>query len=230
MVSKTGQITQCVKICDTAWANGTSTNPNDNRANRHSTLPFVRNSNINANSFTISIGFEGRFNETGGALSPQQFRAAIKLYSFIRSEIYKIWGKVLPISRQHIVGHHEITPQTRPNCPGSRFPFKQLISELEKYETKKTKNVNPCCPNCPKFPNKKIHIKDKNNKNCNSLTSKRFQTLNDIEAKLPWAVPELQKLINLGILQGNAQNGKNLDLTIDMIRTIIISARIAQHL
>jgi len=237
MVSKAGQITQCVNICDTAWANGTSNNPNDNRANRHSTLPLVRKRNINANSYSVSIGFEGRFNETGGTLTPPQFRAAVKLYSFIRKEIYKIWGKVFPISRKHIVGHYEITPKTRPNCPGSRFPFKQLIEELEKYENKGIKHSTL---NAYQTTNDekstfvtrcKYSKTNQSNQNCcNMSIPKRFQTINDIEKNLPWAAPDLQKLINLDILQGNDANGKGLDLTIDMIRTIIISTRIAQNL
>ena len=192
MVSRVGQITQCVGIRDTAWANGTSGSQNDNRSNSLSTLAAVRERSANANSFTISIGFEGRFHETGGALSSAQYNAALWLYTHIRSEVKNIWGTVIPICRNHIVGHFEITPRTKPNCPGPRFPFDQIIQDLlmEEYEN-----------------------------------MKRYQTIKEVGQDHSWAVPELQALIDKGVLQGNEGGGVGLDLTIDMIRTIIMSAR-----
>jgi N-acetyl-anhydromuramyl-L-alanine amidase AmpD len=198
MVSKNGMVTQCVNIRDTAWANGTSGNSNvtDNRSNAHSPLATIRERNINANAISISIGFEGRFHETGGALTPQQFNAAIELYAHIRNEVKNIWGAIIPIDRNHIVGHHEITPRTRPNCPGPRFPFDKIIENLlrEEYEN-----------------------------------MKRYQSLAEVEKDHSWAVKELQALIDNGVLQGNEGGGKGLDLTIDMIRSIITSARMVNQ-
>ena len=192
MVSQVGIITQCVPIRDTAWANGTSGNANDNRSNVLSTLAMVRERSVNANSFTISIGFEGRFHETGGALTSPQLQAALELYSHIRNEVKSIWGATIPINRNHIVGHFEITPRTRANCPGLRFPFDEIIDYLLREEAE---------------------------------NMKRYQTLKEIQKDHSWAVPELQDLIDRGILQGNEGGGKGLDLTIDMIRSIIMSAR-----
>jgi len=199
MISRAGQITQCVELRDTAWANGTRgiSSNNDNLSNVFSTLTTVRERNANANSFTISIGFEGRLHETGGALTPTQYAAALQLYTHIRNEVKNIWGTVIPICRNHIVGHFEITPRTKPNCPGPRFPFDQIIQDLlmEEYEN-----------------------------------MKRYQTIKEVGQDHSWAVPELQSLIDKGILQGNQGGGVGLDLTIDMIRTIIVSSRIVNSL
>lgn len=132
VVACDGRIVQAVDICNTAWANGTTRN-NDNRDSRHSSLHMVRERGVNANLYTVSIGFEGRLAETQGALTQEQLEAALWLIAHIREEIrclYSVQGTLFPLSRQHIVGHHEITPQTRPNCPGPKFPYDVIIQYL----------------------------------------------------------------------------------------------------
>ena len=132
VVGRDGRIVQAVDICNTAWANGTTRN-GDNRDNRHSLLHVVRDRGVNANLYTVSIGFEGRLAETRGALTPIQLEAGVWLISHIREEInrlYSVRGTIFPFDRKHVVGHHEITPRTRPNCPGPQFPFDAIIQYL----------------------------------------------------------------------------------------------------
>ena len=50
----------------------------------------------------------------------------------------------------------------------------------------------------------------------------RYNTLEEIAEKLPWAVPTISKLINMGALRGD---GAGLNLTEDMIRLLVISDR-----
>lgn len=57
-----------------------------------------------------------------------------------------------------------------------------------------------------------------------TVNEKRFQTIDEVPA---WARPETQELIDLGALQGNA-NG--LDVTLDMLRTMIINLRATKAL
>ena len=130
VVARDGRITQMVEIADMAWANGTASATSSNLWNGHATIPIVRTRNINANLYTISIEHEGRYVETKGALEPAQLDATVWLIGHIRSEVRRLFGVDLPITRQSIVGHHEITPRSRPNCPGAQFPFNEIIARL----------------------------------------------------------------------------------------------------
>ena len=129
MVSLSGEIYQTVDIKDTAWANGT-TNDGQARCNSHSLLEAVRSRGINANLYTISIGFEGRHVYTRGTLSPKQFNAAVDLIKHIRAEVKRIWRMDIPLTDTGIVGHKSITPRHRPNCPGVKFPFDDILASL----------------------------------------------------------------------------------------------------
>ena len=132
MISRVGEITQCVDIENMAWANGTNNNTNQNAR-----LAVVHERNVNANLYSISIGFEGRHSETRGALTTEQQASAVWLMQHIRKEIQRIWrtSASIPLTREHIVGHIDITPITRPNCPGERFPFDEIINTLIRSDT-----------------------------------------------------------------------------------------------
>ena len=148
VVAQDGRIVQAVDIANMAWANGTTTN-GDNRDIRHSPLQAVRDRRVNANLYTISIGFEGRLAQTNGALTPAQLEVGVWLIAHIREEIsrlYNISGVAFPFERSHIVGHHEITPRTRPSCPGPQFPFDELLRQLN------DNSAAPLEPEAPSLP------------------------------------------------------------------------------
>jgi len=148
VVARDGRIVQAVDICNTAWANGTTRN-NDNRDSRHSPHPLVRDRGVNANWYTVSIGFEGRFAEKQGGLSSAQLEAGVLLIAHIQSEIQRLFstrGVSFKFDRKHIVGHHEITPRTRPNCPGPQFPFDAIIQYLYKTPPEPIEPEEPCIP------------------------------------------------------------------------------------
>ena len=128
MVSQTGEVYQMVNIVDTAWSNGTTTN-GANNDNRHSKIEAVRKRNVNANLYTISIGYEGRHSITRGALSPKQTEAGISLMVHIRDEVQNIWGEKIPLG--NIVGHKDIAPLWRPHCPGTKFPRDVMVTQLQ---------------------------------------------------------------------------------------------------
>jgi len=130
LVARDGRVTQVVDIQDTAWANGT-TNSGDNRDNKTSTIDTVLERRVNANLYTVSIGFEGRWAETQGALTAVQLSAGVELIRHIQSEVKRVFGHQIPLSRTNIIGHNEITPIHRPNCPGQKFPWDELISRLQ---------------------------------------------------------------------------------------------------
>ena len=127
VVARDGRITQTVDIANTAWSNGT-TNSGDSKDNRYSLIETVRNRKVNANLYTISIGFEGYSSETAGALANPQLESALWLIEHIRKEAKQAFGKEIPIA--NIVGHSDITPKWKPNCPGVKFPFVEIRSRL----------------------------------------------------------------------------------------------------
>ena len=123
IVSKAGEIAQMVDLRNGAWCNGTSTS-GDKRDYRKATNPLVRSRNANANYYTISIEHE---NMGGGNLTPAQLSATIELHKYIIEQVKSIYGTDIQADRQHIIGHYEINPITRPACPGASFPFDKII-------------------------------------------------------------------------------------------------------
>ena len=125
LVTKKGEIKQYVKIEDMAWANGLTT-----AAISNSKAKIVRDMKINPNLYSVSIEHEGVYLETKGELTPEQFKATVWLHEYIREYVQKKWGYLIPIGREHILGHFEIDPVRKPNCPGEKFPFETLIKVL----------------------------------------------------------------------------------------------------
>lgn len=130
VVSRKGEIAQLVNLKNTAWANGTATDASDKRYYGKSTLKSVIDRKTNANYYTIGIETEGFSAITNGALTDIQKIALIELIKYITTEIKRIYNINIAVDRQHIVGHYEITPITKPNCPGKLFPFDEIINQL----------------------------------------------------------------------------------------------------
>lgn len=147
VVAKDGRITQLVELTDGAWGNGTSKNPLKKYHYSKSTLKSVRDRKTNANYYTISIEHEGIWANGKGKLTPAQLQATIELHKYIIAEVKRIYGVDIPIDREHIVGHYQITPITKPLCPGVNFQWDELIKALSPVEKKvaepiKTGKVN----------------------------------------------------------------------------------------
>ncbi len=130
VVAKDGRVVQLVDIQDTAWCNGTSQDSKSSKYYKQSTLEYVKNNSSNANSYTISIEFEGLSNELGN-LSTRQFNAATELICFIVEEVKRIYDYNLKVDLETLVGHCHITPNWKPNCPGSAFPYSKLINKVK---------------------------------------------------------------------------------------------------
>lgn len=131
VVSKRGEITQLVPITESAWVNGTSTDISKNNHYSKSSLKLVRDRKTNANYYTIGIEHEGFSSQGGGKLTPEQFKATVWLHKHIIAEVKRIYGIDIPIDREHIVGHYQVDPIRKPNCPGKNFQWDDLIKELK---------------------------------------------------------------------------------------------------
>lgn len=138
VISKNGEITQLVDIKEAAWANGTSTDPTKKNFYGNSSLEIIRNRKTNANYYTISIEHEGFFKDGHGALTPKQLEASIWLHKYIIKQVKEIYGIDIPLDREHIIGHYQVDPLRKPNCPGYAFQFDSIINALKEEVVKVT--------------------------------------------------------------------------------------------
>jgi len=114
-------VTEHVRIEDTAWANGTSTDRNHRLWIGHARHPIVRERNVNPNLYTISICIPG----DRAPIGETRIEQAVELILHYRREVHRIWGVWIKLDRTHIIGHDEIS---RTLCPGLDFPFEEIIN------------------------------------------------------------------------------------------------------
>ena len=125
VVSQKGEITQLCDITEKAWCNGRINNPTNETVKK-----YFNSGNRDGNLYTVSIEHEGIWKNTKGALTTEQEKATTELIRYIVSEVKRLYGKDIPIDRQHIIGHYEIDGVNKPNCPGALFPFDRIIANL----------------------------------------------------------------------------------------------------
>lgn len=208
VVGKKGEIAQLVDLKRAAWANGTKTSKTAPGWYGNSPLKTVRDRKTNANLYTISIEFEGFYEKTKGDLTPQQLEAGVWLIKYIRNQVLALYGKDIPFDRQHIVGHNEISPITKPYCPGDNFPWDKLIKEL---------NSNGEA--------EKPVVTVKNDKGDEEDVAVVYETFDDIPS---WGQGTIEMLIEKGLLHGTGTNAKGeaiLNLSHDLVRTLVIISR-----
>ena len=58
------------------------------------------------------------------------YEVITELIKHIRSEVKSIFGVEIPADREHIVGHFEVSPITKPNCPGQNYQFNEIIAAV----------------------------------------------------------------------------------------------------
>lgn len=122
LVWEDGRVTQYVDIRKMAWANGLSI---DRISKAKSSLVRSKPA-TNPNLYTISIEHAG----FTGKLTDAQLSSSIKLHQWLRDEVKRIFGNALSLDRTHVIGHFEIDPTRKPNCPGPQFPWDALIKGI----------------------------------------------------------------------------------------------------
>ena len=122
VVSKKGEISQLVDILNMAWTQGVGVNPTNVIAK--SKMP------ADPNAYCISIENEGFYYENKGALTEAQLAANIWLIGYIISEVKRRFNVIIPADREHIIGHYELCPLRKPNCPGQNFQWDKIINAL----------------------------------------------------------------------------------------------------
>lgn len=130
IVAQDGRICQCVPLDRMAWCNGTTTDKSSTKYFGYATLPLIKQLGGNANEYSVSIECEGYYSKTKGKLTDAQLESLVWLTQHIQNEVKRIYGSEIPFDRDHIVGHYEINPITRPNCPGQSFQWDALMAAL----------------------------------------------------------------------------------------------------
>lgn len=134
-VSKLGNITQLVDIRLAAWVNGTTSSKTDKRFYGNSTSDIVRDRQTNANYYCIGIEHEGFYTDGHGRLTTEQETATVWLLQYIKQQVMEIYGTDIKIDREHFLGHYEITPITKPHCPGEEYQFDSIIARANEVTT-----------------------------------------------------------------------------------------------
>lgn len=124
MVAKDGRITQMVNLFDTAYANGLSWSTlrnswidPDGNAVKPSWIGLKVP--INPNYTTVSVEHEGF---TGEPWTPAMYDADRKILLYIQSQTPLSY-----IPHDTLIGHNEISPLSRANCPGTGVDFAKMI-------------------------------------------------------------------------------------------------------
>ena len=129
-----GEVTQCVNMTDTAYACGTSKNPNNNRFYGLSINSIVRNRKDNANYYTINYEIVGHYDKENGrcTITQKQIDSVIQLIAKDRKTVESVYGNIIPIDSSRIIGHFEIAPIAKPYC-GRGFPYSSIIRGILNY-------------------------------------------------------------------------------------------------
>jgi len=129
VVSKKGEITQLVPIEQMSWCNGL----------RIADIPkatskIVKSRKVNPNKYTVGIEHEGIYKDCKGCLTDVQKETTGKLMRHIANEIKKLYNIDFVFDRDHVIGHYEVDPVSKPNCPGQNFPFNEVIEIAKKTQ------------------------------------------------------------------------------------------------
>lgn len=176
-IAKDGRIHQYVEIEQMAWANGI---PSDKFSSAKAQV--VKDMKVNPNLYTISIEHEGM----DGELTEAQFKASVWLHKYIKDYVKKKWNKDIVFDKYHVVGHFQINPIGKPNCPGPKFPWDRLYQELNQKGEIKLDVKN-------KLQKERVYVEYGVLKKCNGDYSKKATDVhwikfdkNKIKLKMVW--------------------------------------------
>lgn len=121
-----GTIHQHTALTDAAWCNGLDWTKGG--LTYHKSDPALTwlaeayKARISPNCYTYSIELEGM---SGTPLTDPQYKSLVALDKYLM----EITPAITP-NRIHLVGHYQIDGVNKQSCPGSKFPWTQLIKDL----------------------------------------------------------------------------------------------------
>jgi len=117
VTGRNGERADIVPTEMSAWCNGTSNKPDNPFYYGNSTLAFVRERQSNANWYSISIENEGySYKDLYGGLTEKQYQTVLQICKEVITKY-----PAIKIDREHIIGHYEIAPIGKPNCPRKKL-------------------------------------------------------------------------------------------------------------
>lgn len=127
LVCRDGEIIEFVPITSRAHTNGIVRSPKS---------PLVRSmGDVNANYYTATIeheGYEGH--GIDGDLTEEQFRATCWLHKWIQKEVQRLYGNTISLNSHQVIAHNQVDSQ-KGTCPGTKFPWGRLYTELATADT-----------------------------------------------------------------------------------------------
>lgn len=117
LIAENGDITQLVDIFDTAWHSGITNFVRSSEVFKNKAHFRVQDRTNSPNDYTIGIGF-GDMNLNRWVLTDEQVLSARVLIRYIRDEVKRRLGYRISLTREYIIGHSDINPLNRANCPG----------------------------------------------------------------------------------------------------------------
>lgn len=131
-VGRDGTICQYVKLECGSWAQGIG-----KELMPEAKAPIVKDMDCDPNHYCVSIEHEGYVEQSTGEvkgldgnLTDAQFWATCWLHKYIQSEVEKAYGVHISLGAYNVIGHFQIAPRYKPNCPGPNFPWSRLYAEL----------------------------------------------------------------------------------------------------
>ncbi len=132
-VAKDGTIEQYVSIQDTAYGNGLKYQ-NGQWYNARGVLVHPTWQGLepprNPNLYTVSIEHEGQPQDVW---TPEMYAANTRLLQWIAQQCNLTY-----VPHQTLVGHYEINPVDRPNCPGPNVNYEQICADANGTESPET--------------------------------------------------------------------------------------------
>ncbi len=147
VIAKDGRIAQLVSIDDSAWANGLRWDAESNQWFTPSGRPVKPTwqdiePGVNPNLFTISIEHEGVYQEEW---TPEMYKANNRLLQWIAAQVSvqkpenAFWAYV---PHRTLIGHYEIDPADRPNCPGPNVHYENMAADANDTLLARVKRLN----------------------------------------------------------------------------------------
>jgi N-acetyl-anhydromuramyl-L-alanine amidase AmpD len=137
VVSQSGDITQLVSIYDSAWANGASyKNGHWYDPEGNAITPAWMGMTIPTNPNWITVSLETA-RQSSDPMSLAMFNAVVRILQYLAREL----GLVYTV-HDSLIGHCEISPISRPYCPGSNVSLTKLADAANPPVTLTTYVVN----------------------------------------------------------------------------------------
>ncbi|MBD8496812.1 N-acetylmuramoyl-L-alanine amidase [Paenibacillus arenosi] len=200
-ISKRGDIHQYVAIEQAAWAQGIALDKIPNALS-----PVVRSKPYNPNQYAVSIEHEGM----DGDLTEEQFQASVRLHRYIRDYVKREYGHEIRLNRNYVIGHFQVDPVRKANCPGPKFPWTRLYEELAKSDEEE-KKMQELRNEVNELKNKLVVAEQR---------IKQLEQANSLAEIPTWAKSSMDKAVRSGIVRDPEH------ASLDVYRLIVILDRL----